>query len=367
MNKIANMNKAFARIYALIIAVVLIGAIVAISAFYIYQGQNATNSPQTTTSPSPSTSPTITPTIAPSLTPTLPISTPTPTAIPTTYPTVNPTTSTQTPNPTATVTLPTPSPTPTIQPTQTPPATPSPTPTSQPTPTPTPQPSMLPPPAVSTTRNWAGFVVASDLQNPQPDVIGVSASWIVPTITPSSVDAFSAVWIGIGGQYDQSLIQVGTEQDSVGGTTQYSAWYELLPAPSLYIGHMTVSPGDLIQAAIKLVDSNNNLWSISITDVSNGKSYQNNFTYGSSRLTAEWILERPELSNNVLTYLADFGNVTFTNCQAVFTDKSGAISDFPSSEVVMDAQVRGNQSLELANVSALSEVGTKFTVTFLNS
>ena len=44
-----------------------------------------------------------------------------------------------------------------------------------------PKSSVIPIPAVETARNWAGYVAASDLQNPKPDVVGVSASWTVPT------------------------------------------------------------------------------------------------------------------------------------------------------------------------------------------
>ncbi len=63
--------------------------------------------------------------------------------------------------------------------------------------------------------DWSGYVVISDSANPAPMVQNVSASWIVPTVTVSSTDTFSNVWIAIGGQLDDSLIQTGTSQDSV--------------------------------------------------------------------------------------------------------------------------------------------------------
>jgi hypothetical protein len=289
--------------------------------------------------------------------------------IPTPTPIASPTsTSTSAPSPTPTPQLtPSSTPTPTLSPTPVPTPSPTPSPTSTPTPMPTPQPSATPP-VLTSAQNWAGFVVASDLQNPQPMIIGVSASWIVPVITPSGLNAFSSIWIGIGGEFDQSLIQTGTEHDSLGGLTQYSAWYEMLPNLSTPIDTIDVSPGNLIEASIQLVDSNTNLWAISLSDVTKGQSFQNNFTYNSGRLSAEWIVERPELTTTgSLTYLANFGNITFTDCRVVFQDKSGAISDFPSTEVVMDAQLRGGQFLQLVDVSALSDLGTKFTVTFLNA
>jgi hypothetical protein len=63
----------------------------------------------------------------------------------------------------------------------------------------------------SNDTNWAGYAVVSDIQNPQANVTGVSASWAVPEVIVSSEDKFSAVWIGIGGFFDNSLIQTGTE------------------------------------------------------------------------------------------------------------------------------------------------------------
>ncbi len=227
---------------------------------------------------------------------------------------------------------------------------------------PTPAPS-LPMPVVSSARNWGGYVVASDLSNPQPTVTGVSGTWVVPAVTDIGTDAFSAVWIGVGGQFDQTLIQIGTEQDAVGGSLQYSAWYEMLPNDAITIDSITVSPGDQMQANITLVDSNSDLWNLSIEDLTTGQKYERSFSYAAGRLSAEWIVERPVV-NNVLASLADFGNVTFKNCQVVFTDKTGAINDFPSSEIIMDTIIRFNQQVQLVDVSVLGSNGTSFTVTY---
>ncbi len=226
-----------------------------------------------------------------------------------------------------------------------------------------PKTSPLPVPVVSSARNWGGYVVASDLVNPQPTVTGVSGSWTVPAVTDIGIDTFSAVWIGVGGQFDQTLIQTGTEQDAIGGILQYSAWYEMLPNDSVTIDSITVSPGDQMQANISLVDSKSNLWSLLIEDSTTGQKFEHIFTYASAQLSAEWIVERPEV-NNVLSSLADFGSVTFTNCQVVFTDQKGAINDFPSSKIIMDTIIRFNEQVQLVDVSPLSPNGMSFTVTY---
>jgi len=217
--------------------------------------------------------------------------------------------------------------------------------------------------------NWAGYFVASDLQNPQRTVTSVSASWVVPTVTPSSFRsaAFSAVWIGIGGQFsnDSTLIQCGTEQDSIRGQLEYSAWYELLPAPSVTISNITVSPGDQIQASIRLVNVTFNQWTININDTTADESFQNTVNYTSSQLSAEWIVERPTV-NHFTSQLANFGSVTFTNCSASVGSATEGISSFPREALDMySSTTPRSSSVQLADVSDLTSDGTEFTVTYL--
>ena len=83
--------------------------------------------------------------------------------------------------------------------------------------------------------DWAGYVVASNNLFPLPSVAGVNGSWTVPKVETTPLDSFSAVWVGIGGQMDTTLIQAGSEQDSISGQAVYSLWYELLPANSITI------------------------------------------------------------------------------------------------------------------------------------
>ncbi|MCW3994820.1 MAG: G1 family endopeptidase [Candidatus Bathyarchaeota archaeon] len=219
------------------------------------------------------------------------------------------------------------------------------------------------PPSVLDTRNWAGYVVATNLQNPQPEIVEVTGSWIVPAVEDIGTDAFSAVWIGIGGKFDTTLIQTGTEQDSVGGFATYNAWFEMLPSDSITIRSLNISPGDRIEATIRLVDSSTNRWLIMLADLTTGQSYQQNFTYGSSQLSAEWIVERPKI-DSTLSPLANFGNITFSNCQVTVGAKAGSIDEFPNSKIIMDAQAT-NQPTQLVDVSSLGSQGNEFTVTYL--
>jgi hypothetical protein len=210
--------------------------------------------------------------------------------------------------------------------------------------------------------DWAGYTITESASNPQQEVTAVSASWTVPAVADSTGDTFSAAWVGIGGFVDKTLIQTGTEQDSINGQAVYSVWYEMLPNDSVNIDAINVSAGDVISASIRLLDSGTNEWSIQISDVTNGQGFSQNFIYNSTRLSAEWIVERPTV-NNRISALADFGSITFTGMGVTVNQNDGAISNFPYSQVVMNNQ----QSVELASVSPISASGSSFTVNYLAS
>lgn len=209
--------------------------------------------------------------------------------------------------------------------------------------------------------NWSGYIVASNLNNPQPSVTSISASWIVPSVNGPTLGSYSAIWIGIGGQFDDTLIQTGTEQDYLQGGQQYLAWYELLPDDSVTIDQLSLKPGDTITASISLLDSADT-WSIEIHDVTSNQSFQKNFTYTSSMLSAEWIVETPVVNNHART-LANFDAITFTDCTATIGGETGNINSYPRVTVTMYDHL-GRQ---LVSVSSLSSEGTSFTVNYIAS
>jgi hypothetical protein len=209
--------------------------------------------------------------------------------------------------------------------------------------------------------NWSGYSVVSDLKNPQPPVTSVNGSWAVPEVKVSIDNTFSAEWIGVGGQFDQTLIQTGTGQDSVGGQEFYRVWYELAPGNLVTIQSFDVSPGDRISASIFLVDPDTNTWHIEISDDTNGLSFSTNLVHVSNPLSAEWIVERPTVADRT-EVLADFGQVTFTECSAKVGGKLGAIDSFPFNKIVM----HDSRSVQLVNVSDLADSGSSFTVAYLD-
>jgi hypothetical protein len=208
--------------------------------------------------------------------------------------------------------------------------------------------------------DWAGYIVNSNLEKPQ--LIGINASWTVPRISVFSSDAYSSAWIGIGGHSEKTLIQAGTEHDSVNGQEYYSAWYELLPADAVRIDTMSISSGDVITASITLVNSDTNQWAIRIHDATKDQGFYRTFIYNSTRLSGEWIVERPHV-NNAIAPLSNFGTITFTDSYAKIGDNVGKIASFSYSQVIMTTDL----SLQLTSVSPLGADGASFNVTYLAS
>jgi hypothetical protein len=153
------------------------------------------------------------------------------------------------------------------------------------------------------SNNWSGYNQGS-LELGGELFHSISGYWTVPKATQhvKGQSEDSADWVGIGGGCvdsgctvtDSTLIQTGTEQDvSSSGKASYSAWYELIPAPSITITSITPHPGDRMAASISTVAGNADVWTIMIKDVTTGQSYTTTVPYSSTQLTAEWIEETP--------------------------------------------------------------------------
>jgi hypothetical protein len=208
--------------------------------------------------------------------------------------------------------------------------------------------------------HWSGYLVNMQIQNKSQGVSSISASWTVPQVEFSQNDTFSSIWIGVGGYGEQTLIQTGTEQHCLNGRIEYFAWYELLPDKIVSIPNLNVQPGDLMTSTIRLVNEGENTWSITLNDLTNGRYFEKTVVYNSSQLSAEWIVERP-LVQNVMSTLANFGNVTINSCSATIGNTTGAIDNFAYTPVIMV----NSQNADLTKTSSLSGDGLSFNVTYL--
>lgn len=155
--------------------------------------------------------------------------------------------------------------------------------------------------------NWSGYNQGALEKN--TTFHGIAGDWVVPTASEHKAGEaeFSSTWIGIGGGCvdagcavtDSTLIQTGTEQDAgpTGGPA-YSAWWEIIPAPSVGLDPSTnpVAPGDHMHAAI--TQTAPQVWNIVLDDVTKGWKFQQTVPYSSSYATAEWITETPVVISN---------------------------------------------------------------------
>jgi hypothetical protein len=209
------------------------------------------------------------------------------------------------------------------------------------------------------SRRWAGYAGVSNLLLRQSEVTAVAGSWVVPEVALTESDTYSSVWVGIGGFGEGSLIQTGTEQECIGGLFNYYAWYEFLPNRAVRIQNFTVTPGDKIVASITLTSPNENVWTVTISNLARGESFLEDFVYNSSKLSAEWVVEAPSLNGQVAT-LSNFGSVSLSECSATIAGTTGGISSFPGYQLVL----YDSQGVQLVEVSALNADGSSFNVTY---
>ena len=208
-----------------------------------------------------------------------------------------------------------------------------------------------------TSTNWSGYALPKFMTKKL--YTAAQATWIVPSVlfldAPAGATVeYSSNWVGIGGyctnakckKADQKLIQLGTEQDSfLGGSAQYYAWYEILPAASIVIPSLVVNPGDVMTASLVCAKkcTGKQSWTLSMTDETTGQTWSQVLKYQASKLSAEWIEEAP-YSGGILP-LADFGTANFS----ASTANNAAANLSKGDSIVMT-----NPAGETSNVSALS-------------
>ena len=218
---------------------------------------------------------------------------------------------------------------------------------------------------VEQSTNWSGYAVEGT------SFTKALGSWTVPTVNCSTTpNTYSSFWVGIDGWTSSTVEQTGTDSDCSGKKASYYAWYEFYPNPSILISSVPVSPGNHISASVTYSGSS---FTITLTNVSTGKSYSKSSSVRSAKRTsAEWIAEAPccTRSGGILP-LADFGTVDFgqdytgvnsTN-DATASGVSGAIGAF-GNNIFESIMVNGSTGADEAVPSALTSDGSSFSVTW---
>ena len=235
---------------------------------------------------------------------------------------------------------------------------------------------------VLTSDNWAGYVVSNNLpgqslprrQRPgqrPPSGIGnnpgsnsgvvsdVQAQWVVPTVTCGTADTYSAVWVGIDGETDGTVEQVGTGADCSKGQPDYYAWFEIFPRPSQDLSQFVVNPGDSVSADVQYGGAG--VFNLTLQDLTTKQVFKVSRTnLRALRQSAEWVVEAPANQNNQVLPLADFSPTTFSQAQATINDQRCAIAQCAWSH---SALVMENTSGKVrAYPSPLGTNGTSFSV-----
>jgi hypothetical protein len=186
----------------------------------------------------------------------------------------------------------------------------------------------------SQSSNWSGYNQGT-LEKNDTLFHSVSGQWTVPTATAHTKGQaeYSSSWLGVGGGCvnsgcsvtDPTLIQTGTEQDvAANGTASYSAWWELVPAPSVTISSITVHPGDTMSASVSEAVSGSDLWTITLKNLTTGQSFSQTVPYPSTHLTAEWIQEAPTIIGSSGTGVGTLPNLSGGNFDLATTNGAPA-------------------------------------------
>jgi len=210
----------------------------------------------------------------------------------------------------------------------------------------------------SVSENWAGYAIRPKPGQPiNDDISDVKAQWTVPTVSCGLSDTFSSTWVGIDGDGDRTVEQIGIDQDCSSGSPDYYAWFETFPRPSRDIATLAMNPGDVVFAEVKYTGQNN--FMLAISNLNSGQTFTiTRPVPAARRRSAEWIVEAP-YSGGILP-LTNFDAIQLSNATATFRGHTGTISDktWSASAIVM-AQTNGTIK---AQPSGLTADGSGFEV-----
>ncbi len=218
-------------------------------------------------------------------------------------------------------------------------------------------------PDSTTSTNWSGYAAGKDLLNGIDGTVSyVSGSWVVPALSASASDAYSAIWVGIDGYTNGTVEQLGTEQDFINGEQVNYAWFEMYPKASFLIKNFPIHAGDEITAEVAY--ESDGVFKLTMTNHTQG-----NFTEiprarttskFAKRSSAEWIVEAPALSTGEILSLANFDPITMYGCKTTINGVTGKINNarWKSEALIMETRT----GIIEAKPSALINNGHRFKV-----
>lgn len=182
--------------------------------------------------------------------------------------------------------------------------------------------------------NWCGAVVFPSTGD---SFQSISGSWVVPSaVAPPQIGVGATgfacgIWVGIDGAFSSStdLLQVGVQ--AYENTSWYAFWQWVPDDLQWQITNFPVSPGDNVLVVLCTSGAGSTTGGLFWVNYATGGMV--NVAYGrlgalrappETKLAgncAEWIVEAPYYAGGP-TSLANFGSVTFMDCQAVTMNKA---------------------------------------------
>ncbi len=215
---------------------------------------------------------------------------------------------------------------------------------------------------VADSYNWSGY---AQVPGPgAPFYTGVTTTFVVTTVnTRVAGDQYSADWVGIGGfNTTDKLVQAGVEEDNIGGRAFYQAWTEVLPQSESPLA-LTVSPGNRVVVTVREIANQKDRdkrWSMTVDDITTGRSAGKTVRYRISGSSAEAIHERPCIiapcrSSNDLATLATTSSATF--------DPVYLTTTAPNASAVYQPLLAPASPLDLFDIAMLPDGATSNTLT----
>jgi hypothetical protein len=172
--------------------------------------------------------------------------------------------------------------------------------------------------------NWSGYAVYKDTGATFMQFKAVSGSWTQPEATCGRRMTLAAFFVGIDGYSladpsSTTVEQIGTDVDCFQGNAIHYGWYEMYPAPPVYLdtGDYPVAPGDVMTAEVQWNSGSN--FTLTLDNDCGCGAWPFEVTLNApvtpQRTTAEWIAEMPATGGHFWP-LTDFGSVAFSGASA---------------------------------------------------
>jgi hypothetical protein len=134
---------------------------------------------------------------------------------------------------------------------------------------------------------WGGYVATGS------GFRSIVGSWVEPAVTCTSKNNLFAPWVGIDGYGSETVEQTGAQVSCSTGQPVYSAWYEMYPANPVYLND-PVAAGDSFTGTV--TTTGNGSYKITLTDNTQGWTYNTTKRLNAENVSAEAIIESPTSS-----------------------------------------------------------------------